>query len=153
MSARRSENFSLEERNELLVAVKEHINDIEDKRCDASANKKKQVAWCTVTQEISSSLPNGPTRTTKEWKELWRRMKTKAKAAAREKKADIVQTGGGKAVVGDLGDENIAVLNLIIGELEQMYNKFDDDSDLNKKAADISKCDDDAPSGVLSCSR
>jgi len=136
---RRKENFSCDERMALIEMVKKRKSDIEEKKNDAAANRKKQRAWAALSEDMAASFPEGPKRKATDWKELWRRMKMKAKAKAREKKADLVQTGGGQAVVGDVGDEHLAVLNLIIGELEQLHNTWDDDSSLCEKAAESPK--------------
>lgn len=136
---RRSENFSGEERFGLIEMVKKRIDEIEEKKNDTIANKKKKSAWSAVAEDMAANFPEAPKRKVKDWKELWRRMKTKAKSAARAKKADIIQTGGGKQVVGELDEEHLAVLNLIIGELEQFHCKWDDDSGLCEKPGDSPK--------------
>jgi hypothetical protein len=39
---------------------------------------------------------------TKDLKELWRMMKTKAKAVARDKKVDLENTGGGETLIAEI---------------------------------------------------
>ena len=62
---------------------------------------------------MARSFPDTPERSRKDLKERWRRLKNKARAAAREKRIDIVQTGGGKTVVED-SEEHLAVLDIIV---------------------------------------
>ena len=71
----------------LIEMVKKRIEQIEEKKNDTAANKKKKVAWSAVAEEMAASFPESPRRELKDWKELWRRMKTKAKSIARAKKA------------------------------------------------------------------
>ena len=47
---------------------------------------------------------------------------------AREKRADLIESGGGKAVVRTVGEEHLAALNLIIGGLEQYHKRCDGES-------------------------
>jgi hypothetical protein len=61
-------------------------------------------------------------------KELWRRMKTKAKVVARNKKVDLETTGGGEALIAEIGEEILALLNIIAGDLRQIHNAVDDDA-------------------------
>ena len=68
----------------LIELIVGHKTVIEDKKSDAYANKRKQAAWNDVTTKIKALFPARPITSTKE---LWRRMKNKAKSAAREKKA------------------------------------------------------------------
>ena len=94
----------------LIELIDGHKTVIEYKKSDAYANMRKQAAWNDVTTKIKALFLERPITSTKELKELWRRMKNKAKSAAREKKADSHKTGGGEAVAGDLGGEILAVL-------------------------------------------
>ena len=138
---KRSENYSFEDRRGVIEGVKKRKNITEDKRNDTNSNQKKQTAWTAIKEEMARSFPDTPERSMKDVKELWRQMKNKAKAAAREKKVDIVQTGGGKAVVGDLSEEQLAVLDIIVDELEQYINKYDDDSQLQgEKDLESTQC-------------
>ena len=102
----------------LVETMRNFISIIGDKRCDTKANQKKADAWKAITSEMSISFPDRKSRFAKDYKELWRRMKNKAKGLARDKKLDINQTGGGENEKGDLHRETRAVLDLIAGELQ-----------------------------------
>ena len=87
-----SDNFTAEERIALIETMRNFISIIGDKRCDTKANQKKADAWKAITSEMSISFPDRKSRSAKDYKELWRRMKNKAKGLARDKKLDINQT-------------------------------------------------------------
>ncbi|XP_064644512.1 uncharacterized protein LOC135498224 [Lineus longissimus] len=129
MSGRkRSENFTPDQRRALIELLRAHEDIVEDKRTDVQANKRKQAAWEKIAGEMNALFPERPPCASKDLKDLWRRMKIKAKAVAREKKIDLGKTGGGTATVGEVDDEILAILNIIPGDLQQLHNPVDDDA-------------------------
>ena len=77
LKQKRSVNFTSDERMALIELIDGHKTVIEDKKSDAYANKRKQAAWNDVTTKIKALFPEWPITSTKE---LWRRMKSKAKS-------------------------------------------------------------------------
>jgi len=69
---RHSENFCFEERMGLIEMVKKNMKDIELKRNDTAANRRKQEAWSAVSDDMAASFPESPKRRPNDWKELWR---------------------------------------------------------------------------------
>ncbi|XP_064595908.1 uncharacterized protein LOC135462614 [Liolophura sinensis] len=110
---KRGEIFSYEQRMGLIEIIKVDHTVVEDKSCDISANRKKQAAWEKISKEMSANFPERPKSSANDLRELWRRMKTKAKAMVRAKKIDLHKTGGGAADVGELGPEIMAILAII----------------------------------------
>ena len=102
---KRGENFTYEQRMCLIEAVRNHEKVVEDKRSDTSTNKRKHAAWEDIAKRMSANFPERPKTSSKDLRELWRRMKTKAKAVARDKNIDLQKTGGGAADVGEIGWE------------------------------------------------
>ena len=125
---KRGKNFTSLQRMGLIEAIKIHEKVVEDKRSDTSALAKKQKAWEDIAKRMAANFPERPKSTAKDLRELWRRMKMKAKKVAREKKLNLQKTGGGQAEVEDLDEEIIAILSIISADLEQVHSDVDDDA-------------------------
>uniref|UniRef100_UPI00358DF29C fibrinogen silencer-binding protein-like n=1 Tax=Myxine glutinosa TaxID=7769 RepID=UPI00358DF29C len=125
---KRVDNFSLEQRMGFLEAIKVHQGTIQDRRSDTSTNRKKQLAWEDISKWMAAHYPERPKSSARDLRELWRRMKTKAKALAREKKLDMQKRGGGEAAICEVGEEIVAILTIIAGDLDQVHNDVDDDA-------------------------
>ena len=74
LKQKRSVNFTSDEPMALIELIDGHKTVIEDKKNDAYANKRKQAAWNDVTTKIKALFPERPITSTKELKELWRRI-------------------------------------------------------------------------------
>ena len=67
----------------LIEAFKIHQKVVEDKRSDTSALAKKQKVWEDIAKRMAANFPERPKSTTKDLRELWRRIKMKVKKVAR----------------------------------------------------------------------
>jgi hypothetical protein len=127
----------------LIEAIRLREKVIESKRADATRTKNKQLAWVDISNEIAANFPERPKCDPKDLRELWQRMKTKAKAIARERKIDMAKTGGGLPDINDVDDETWAILAIIVGDLEQVHNAYDDDAHQATTQASVPKDDGD----------
>ena len=125
---KRAENFTADQKMGLIEAIRLRQKVVESKRADATMAKKKQLAWIEISTEMAANFPERPKSEPKDLRELWRRLKTKAKTVAREKKIDMTKTGGGSSEVDDVDDETWGILAIIAGDLEQIRNVYDDDA-------------------------
>lgn len=125
---KRAENFTSEQKMGLIEAVRMRETIVQSKQADATMTKKKHKAWDDIAAEMAANFPERSRSAANDLRELWRRMKNKAKAIAREKRIDMSKTGGGLPEVNDVDDETWAILGIIKGDLEQIHNKFDDDA-------------------------
>ncbi|XP_041346790.1 uncharacterized protein LOC121366388 [Gigantopelta aegis] len=135
MDKKRNDNFSEDERMTIILTIKERSDIIEDKSNNAAIMRGKNTAWVEVSAEMTATFPNRKSCGIKDYKELWRRMKIKAKKIARDKKVDLVKTGGGEQVCGDVDEETLIILNIIKKDLKVFFNTWDDDSELQPLSA------------------
>lgn len=87
---KRSENFTLQEKDFIIQLVKENPI-IESK--DTTSIKPKQKAWQKLTHSFNSNFATN--RTTAQLKLMWKYLKTTTKKSIAQGKRESIKTGGG----------------------------------------------------------
>ncbi|KAG6454429.1 hypothetical protein O3G_MSEX008693 [Manduca sexta] len=123
---KRSENWSIEEKDVLreLIAQSRHI--IENKNTKASSNKKKTEEWINVLM--------GKNRSDGDVKLAWKRMKLAAKANLSTHRNHQMQTGGGEKPKSP-SQEDLAIMAIAPHDFIVEFNNYD--SDANKTAVQL----------------
>ncbi|XP_072168185.1 uncharacterized protein [Diadema setosum] len=110
----RNATFTLEERLTLLKIIKPHIGVIDSVMNDFSMNSIKSSTWTTIAEEFITVYPCRHNATAKDIRELWRRMKHRARMEVRAKvrKAKLAKVCLGQDVDhrGWVPDSNQTVL-------------------------------------------
>ncbi|XP_059055008.1 uncharacterized protein LOC131849040 [Achroia grisella] len=94
---KRSQNYSIYEKDRLVKLLASHKETILNKRTDGSTNEAKNKAWIEVTNAYNSS--STIYRPKDSLMKLWDKMKTESKLYYQSNRCNIIATGGGPSEV------------------------------------------------------
>ncbi len=101
----RSNNWDKDEKYFLMELLEENIG-VEAKGCTLISLNKRKNAWQKVLMSFAAKY--GPTRSLKQLKEQWGRMKLQAKKEDKTARDEAAKTGGGAQNACDLGPLDIS---------------------------------------------
>jgi hypothetical protein len=126
--SKRGENFSCEEKSYISELARQRKNILECKKYHGKTIKNKNETWAKIVTELHARFPEKHMRKVKQVKDLWRRIKIKAKDDATRSRQARRQTGGGPAEP-PLSQETQVVMDAV-GEdaIVPPPNPYDDDA-------------------------
>lgn len=109
----RSSNYSLEEKNLLMMLVNKYKIIIENKKTDAVTNSEKEKAWGKIAEEFNSVSPGNAYRDQNSLKKMFLNMKTAIRKEVADEKIELFKTGGGPSQIinNPLRDITLAAMN------------------------------------------
>ncbi len=124
--------FSNEQRALLLDLIEQRKNIIEAKENTTSVNLKKVNTWKEIAQIFNNTYPT-ENKTILQIKDVYKRLKIKAKKTATIRKRNLNATGGGPPINLPLTSIDEQLQRIDSSLIDEIVNPYDDDATIEKE--------------------